>query len=471
MEVRPLVSQGDSPNLDIGRQVNTTTEEAIASSQRVVERGLALIEAADQLSNDDLDDPELEALAATIEIPGEDARAVQEQLEVTVPSGSEILKFTAIAGRPERAQDLAQAMAHAYLDFRSDAALRSTESARAQLVAREAVLLDDLNVLAADIGAAGNNEAEVQGLLYQEVSKRQELAGIGSSLANIATISINVGEVLDDADLPTSSSGLPSSVPPIAGLVLGGTIGLATAFLLDRTDDRVRDPEAELTQLGLDIFGYAPATGDQIARATANTDDSDEKYRRIQASLLYKLEHEQKSVILVAGPNNPRSSSNVAASLAVAAARAGRETLLIGADLRQPHMHERFGLQNGIGLSDVLAARCTIREAIVNIPELKTLEVLTAGSQVAQPTVVLQGPNLGQRLIPNIQKEFDLVIFEAPPLMQSADAVVLGRMCDAAVLVVEAGRSSRSDVTHSVDQLRGVGADVIGTVVVDTLKG
>ena len=151
VEVRPLVIAGDDPNLDASRQVNLETEQVIANSQRVVERALALLEVANERDADDplsldFDDPELEAAALVIDVDPDVAREVAEQIEVKAPSDSQILVFTAVGGRAERAQHLAQATAHAYLDFRRDEGLSATNIARQQLVDREVELLSLIHI-------------------------------------------------------------------------------------------------------------------------------------------------------------------------------------------------------------------------------------------------------------------------------------------------------------------------------------
>jgi capsular exopolysaccharide synthesis family protein len=474
VEVRPLVSAGDSPNLDAQRQINMDTERVIAESQRVTERALALIAARDAAGSDSLGSQEVEAAAAAISIDPDTAREVSDQIVVTVDFDSQILDFTASAADAPRARDLAQAAATAYLDFRRTEGLSNTEQARSQLVAREATLIAELDALSAEIGSAGDDAARVQALSYRDISKREELAGIGAKLANLGAISVDPGEILTDAGIPSAKSGIPASAGPVSGALLGMMTGLGIAFVLDRRDDRVRTGSLELSEMGLSILGSVPvgqglfdhASGSAIAEVNS---DEGEAYRRVQGSLLFNLDESDKSMVLVAGTNNPHSSTTVAANLAVAAARAGRRTLLVGADLRRPSLHERFGLDNNAGLSDVLGGQAVLAEAIRMIPSIPNLQILTSGTQVADPARVLQGEAFG-RLVSSARDAFDLVVFEAPPVLQVADAVDLARLCQGAVLVVEPDRATRSGVADSIEQLRRVGADVLGTVIAETKR-
>ena len=482
VEVGPLLSEGDSPSLDIGRQVNTTTEQSIASSQRVAEWASALVIAEAEIRSETnaggqlgYDDPAVVERAAQIISSGLSAdvqqqiRDTRDLLEVTVPNDSEILEFVATAATAQSAQQRAQSHADGYLVFREKDGLLGTERARARLVEREQQLLDELNEIAARIGAAGDNAAAVQALSYQDISKRQELAGIGTRLSNIDAISVDPGTVLDSADLPDTEAG----VPPLAGLLSGALLGLVggagAALVVNRGDDRVRDARAELTGMGLNVFGSVPAVSRKAGRDVAlfAVDDSGtEAYRRVQGGLLFELDRADKSVVLVAGTKNAGSATTVAANIAIAAARAGRRVLLVGADLRQPTLHDRLGIENTQGLSDVLLGEIALADAMVQLPELPNLKVVTAGKIVNPPTPLLQGAGLG-RVVSTAKSGFDLVVFEAPPVLTVADAVDLGRFCEGALLVIEPSHVTRSEVASSVEELRRVGSDVIGTVLAE----
>ncbi len=473
VEVRPLIVEGDSPNLDINRQVSLTTERSIAGSQRVAERALALIAAAGELGVDDLDDPAVEEQASRTIIDGEAARDLADNIVVTVPNDSHILVITGEHESNERAQEITEAVAYAYLDFRREAGLAATTEAAAQLEASEARLLEELDELARQMGRAAS-ETELQALSYRDIAKKEQLAGIGSRLANLSIISVDPGYVLDDPALAESTSGIPPLAGPISGGLLGASLGVAAAYFLDRKDDRFRSVGSELASMGLHPVGGVPVgrglfkggSGSVIAEFGSPTSEA---YRRVQGSLLFNLDEADKSLIMVSGMDNPHSTTTVAANLAVAAARAGRRTLLVGADLRRPSLHDRFGVQNGKGLTDVVARSVSLQEAILTPTESTNLQLLTSGTAVDQPARLFQGVEFG-RFINGVRTEYDLIVFEAPPVLQVADAVDIARLCEGVVLVVEPGHTGRSSVADSVQQLRRVGAEVVGTIVAENTK-
>lgn len=477
VEVRPIVSRQDDPNLDLSRQVDPETEVAIARSLRVAERALALRAAATELGRTDLESVEVAELAATLVPAPEVARTDMAGLEVTVVDDSTILKFHATAADARGAQLLAQSSALAYLAFRQEEATAGAAESRARLEAREAELLTalaaiDNSATAADAQApAAIDTVPVAALPYAAVAKRQELVAIGSTYANLAALAIDPGVVLTDAVLPTTTEGLPLYAGPVMGLMLGLIGALTAVFVLDRTDDRLRSGRVELSALGVPVLGNAPVAAKRGTLVDSggvypSSSPAGDAYRRLQGSLLFTLEHDSRSVVLVAGVTSAAAATTVAANVAVTAARSGRRTLVVGADLRRNGLAPRFGLSGGKGLSDVVVDGASLAESIRAVPGVDNLSVLGAGTRLDRPAAVLQSEALA-RLLAAVEADFDLVIVEAAPILEVADAVDVARLCHGSVVVVDAATETRAAIADSVDQLRSVGADVVGVVVAD----
>ena len=473
VQVRPIVSQSDDPNLDTSRQINAETEEAIAGSQRVAERALSLRVAAEELgspdgSRADLGSVDVMEAAMLVAVDSDQARQAADRLTVTVLSGSQILSFEAVGAEPEAARALAQSSAVAYLEFRRDQATAGAGDSRERLLAREAELLAELDQL------AGQNGGGQDGALsYDEVAKRQELSVIGTKFANLESLTVDPGVILTDAAAPTAPEGLPLLAGPVMGALLGLVGALTAVFLIDRNDDRLRSGRAELSALGVPMLGVAPVIG---ARRTkpgesrswlypVNTPGGD-AYRRLQGTLLFNLDNEDKSVVLVAGVNSPKAATTVAANVSATAARAGRRTLLIGADLRNAELTRRLGVTSLVGLSDLILGGSSLAESVHPVPGVDNLSLLGAGSRLDRPADVLQSNALA-RLIGAVRLDYDLVIVEAPPVLRVADAVDIAGLCDGSVVVVDGGSESRQSIAESIQQLEGVGSKIIGVVVAD----
>ncbi len=65
-----------------------------------------------------------------------------------------------------------------------------------------------------------------------------------------------------------------------------------------------------------------------------------------------------------------------------------------------------------------------------------------------------------------MEKEADLVIFDAPPVLPVADALTIARNVDAVIVVAYAGRTTRDQLQRAISNLKQVGADIAGCVLV-----
>lgn len=469
VQVRPILRPGDEPNLDSTRQINVDTEVAIAGSQRVAERALTIRRAADQIDTLDLGSADVLAIADELEADPAEARDAADRLDVAVRADSQILVFEASAGEPAEAQALAQSSAIAYLDFRRREATVGNESSRLRLEDREAELLSEVDGRVGDGGGAAPDT-----LAFADVAPRSELAAIGAKYANLGSLTVDPGVVLTDAAVPTARDGLPLPAGPVIGGLLGLIVSLTAVFLIDRTDDRLRSGRVELGALGAPMLGHAPVAqqrpADEIDLSgshlfPANTEGSD-AYRRLHGTLLFNLDSDGKSVVLVAGVNDPAVATAVAANVAATAARAGRRTLIVGGDLRNDGLGSHLGLAVGDGLSDVILGGASLAETIEPVDEIGNLSVLRAGTHLERPTDVLQSHAFA-RLMAAVDADYELVVVEAPPVLSVADAVDVAKLCDGAVIVADGGSESRQSIAESVEQLRNVGSDIVGVVVAD----
>ena len=130
--------------------------------------------------------------------------------------------------------------------------------------------------------------------------------------------------------------------------------------------------------------------------------------------------------------------------------------LLIDADLRKPQMHVRLGLNNLSGLSNVLTENDqTWRDAVQTVPGYDNWSVLTAGRRPPDPTRLLSS-NRMHALVNELEQsgQFDLVLFDTPPVLGLADAALVAEHCDGLMLLVSLDGVDRSLPKESVLRIR-----------------
>ncbi|EDX70600.1 capsular exopolysaccharide family protein [Coleofasciculus chthonoplastes PCC 7420] len=155
--------------------------------------------------------------------------------------------------------------------------------------------------------------------------------------------------------------------------------------------------------------------------------------------------------------------TTVAVYLAKTAAAIGQRVLLVDTDLRVPQLHKRLDLPNSQGLSDIITTNVAINEAIHKSPLDDNFFVLTAGLTLSDPIKLLASDKM-QYLMEQFSTQFDLVIYDTPPLLGLGDGNLIAAQADGTLLVVAIEKTDRSLITKAFDGLKIAGASILGIV-------
>lgn len=159
--------------------------------------------------------------------------------------------------------------------------------------------------------------------------------------------------------------------------------------------------------------------------------------------------------------------STIAGYLALALSEIGKRVLLIDADMRNPTLHDRFGLKNETGLSDFLQAETPDRVVPTRVSGKGAegnLWILTAGPAVENAPALLASSRL-IRLLEDLRGEFDTIVIDTPPILLFPDARVLGRHSDGVVLVVRANQNPLAANQEAAGLLQLSNNVLLGTIL------
>lgn len=191
-----------------------------------------------------------------------------------------------------------------------------------------------------------------------------------------------------------------------------------------------------------------------------------EQYRVLHQRVLRLAARRPLRVLAVTSAGRGEGRTLTAANLALTAAREGRATVLVEADLRHPSLSRLLGLAPRAGVAEVLEGRAELGQAVTR---LGPLAVLTAGEGALRaPQGAAEGergpgagPDLGAllrspaatALVDQLRADYELVVLDAPPALAFADGDRLSGDADAALLVVRAGTTPRQVVRLALDAL------------------
>lgn len=188
-----------------------------------------------------------------------------------------------------------------------------------------------------------------------------------------------------------------------------------------------------------------------------------EQYRMLKTSIDFSSIDTELRKIMVTSSNPAEGKSTTIANIAILYAQQGKRVLLVDADLRKPTVHVTFSLPNKVGLSNVLTNTVPLKEAVY-ATDVDNLYVLTCGPIPPNPTDLLGSKSM-DKLLEAVLEVFDMVIFDAPPILPVTDPLVLSRKCDGVVLVVRSGSTKKEELKKAKDGLEKAQAKVLGAVL------
>ena len=187
-----------------------------------------------------------------------------------------------------------------------------------------------------------------------------------------------------------------------------------------------------------------------------------EAYRAFRALLLLSRAGGVKSIVVTSAvPGEGKTTT--ALNLAVTLAQLGRRVILLDADLHKPRVHTILGLSNRKGLVSVLAEDAKLEDVLQSTP-VPNLWVVPAGPLTPNPSGLLSSDAMGN-LLKEILAAFDYVVFDSPPVLPVADALILGAITDGVVVTVLGGKTSREVVAKARTKLQRANVKILGVLI------
>jgi capsular exopolysaccharide synthesis family protein len=191
-----------------------------------------------------------------------------------------------------------------------------------------------------------------------------------------------------------------------------------------------------------------------------------ERFKFLRGSLLLSKPGSPPRVVLVTGPDKNAGKTFVACNLAMSLTDLDKKVLIIDADLRNPQLHKIFRFKNKVGLSNVLSGQTTLSNGSIVSTPIPNFFALLAGPPSPTPAELLGSKKMEETLA-ECAHYFDYVVLDSAPLLPVFDSHYLTVKCDANVLVVRSGQTSRNAVKQSLDLIDRVGGKCTGVVLND----
>jgi non-specific protein-tyrosine kinase len=287
----------------------------------------------------------------------------------------------------------------------------------------------------------------------------------------------------------------------LASLPVALSLSILLALVLETSSAYVRTPEALSQLLQWPVLAplwriHGVVDRQDLVHLPANEASNTESYRLLRANLGFSCVDRSLRTLAIVSATPGDGKSVIAANLAIAMARVGKNTLLIDADLRHPVLHELFSIDSyKMGLSDAILTASTPEsssrrmraqfltplaqgntlglpraphfsiDAFIYDVGIANLRVMPAGTLPPNPTELLDSRAMQRLFIALEQSDAEIIIFDAPALQGLFDASILASRVDGTLVIVDASRASKGQLKHLKAMLMQTGAHVLGCVM------
>ncbi|MBC8107355.1 MAG: polysaccharide biosynthesis tyrosine autokinase, partial [Anaerolineae bacterium] len=296
-------------------------------------------------------------------------------------------------------------------------------------------------------------EAELQTKVYQSLRDRVQKLSIESQLPH------TVLQVIDrPARATLDASRRWCDMPYFTG-ALAILLGVIAARVADAFDASVRSAADVVATLGVPVFASVPGRPRHLDDQHI-TPQQIEAYRLLVARLRFADPQNHVRTLAVVSATRGEGRSVTVANLACLYAAQGQRVLIVDTDLAGASMHRSFDVTPSPGLMDFLDGTAVLDDVIVptNVANVWLKPAGTLGLKTSPTPLAIAA------VMRQVERRFDLVIFDTAPLRDASDAAVVAREAHHVLYVVRAGACSRKALAATTELLGHAACTVLGAV-------
>ena len=285
--------------------------------------------------------------------------------------------------------------------------------------------------------------------------------------------------VIDEAIISDKEVEPKRNINMIIGGAIGAMAGVAISFLLSALDNKIKTHDDVKKYLKIKTLGIIPLNSLDVKGKKKN------KYNKIEAGTPIKILDETDSVISesirmirtnldfadlkiinVTSTTPSEGKSEFITNLACSFAMLDKRVLLIDCDMRKPKIHRNFGVARDKGLSDCLLSKFVSYKDVIQRFDRNNvhIDILAAGSLVYNPSELINSANF-LSLLNSLRSSYDIILIDCPPISNLTDGVLVSKLSDGTIYVIESDKIDRELVMNSIDELHDNGATLLGAVL------
>lgn len=190
-----------------------------------------------------------------------------------------------------------------------------------------------------------------------------------------------------------------------------------------------------------------------------------EKFHHIQTSLQFSrtLDNQILKTIVVTSGNKGEGKSFCVWNLGKSLADNNRRVLLVDGDMYKAKLSKKLNVFDQSGLSDILISEKNPMEFVFETIH-PNLFILPTGILPPNPIELINSDRMHE-IIKLLEKRFDMVIFDTPPVLLLSDSRIIGSMCNGVVVIIRSGLTKKKDLEATMELLKQANIHVLGTIL------
>ncbi|HVB21538.1 MAG TPA: polysaccharide biosynthesis tyrosine autokinase [Ktedonobacteraceae bacterium] len=431
-------------------------------------------------------DPVLSAVSA--DFPGLTLGQVAKEANSTPKLNTQLFEIDIQDTSPTRAADIANDIATTLIKQQLQVVQQDNSLSQQQIqqdLDSTRQKINDTSNEIASLQKKGADQGQLLMLQSQLSGLQQHYSQWQSVLAQLELIQAESGDFLRIVQpaQPVFTPIRPNKLLNIsAGLIGGLFLGILLAILSEQLDTRVHTSEV-LTQLvDWPVLGTIWKTRSTNLVDMINPQGHDvnvESYRILRTNVGFASIDKPLPSLLVTSAMPGDGKSTVAANLAIFMAKAGKNTLLIDADLRRPTQHHIFKLtadKKGLSNAVLMCSMPPLQpgysntsndslEQFFHAVETPNLRVMPSGPLPPNPSEFLDSKAMQRFFALLATCGAEIIIIDSPPIRGLSDASILASKVDGTLVVVDATHTHKAHLKQIKLTFEQVGAHVLGCVV------
>jgi len=315
--------------------------------------------------------------------------------------------------------------------------------------------------------------------LYLNLSKQY------SDMALFKQSQFGYGQIIDKANIPSTPVSPNKKVLLLLGLMFGGFLSavfIATREFMNNTVNSLNQlkniyqpsfniitiPKIEKkSQKQLKSFkGKKDKIPNELVMMQDSLNIVSESVRRLMNYIIFQSGDTPPKTVAITSPAKGDGKSTIVSNLGIAFSEAGYNTLLVDVDLRRPKLHKYLGLSSKQGLTDYFEGSLPISNLVKSTDINSSLSVITTGSTSKTHKSII-GTTKFKELIDNLQRSFDIILFDTPPFGIISDSTAVLKFSQSTIVVTRYQETNKGLLFRTIDELEQIKANVTNIVLND----